>query len=36
MGNAPDDVKAVADDVCLPVDEDGVAILLAEYTGQPS
>lgn len=31
MGQAPDDVKAVADDVCLPVEQDGVAVLLAEY-----
>lgn len=33
MGQAPDDVKAVADDVCLSVAEDGVAVLLAEYNG---
>jgi hydroxymethylpyrimidine pyrophosphatase-like HAD family hydrolase len=31
MGQAPDDVKAVADAVCGPVDEDGVAELLARY-----
>jgi hydroxymethylpyrimidine pyrophosphatase-like HAD family hydrolase len=33
MGQAPADVKAIADDVCPPVEEDGVAVLLAEYTG---
>ncbi|HEX6197888.1 MAG TPA: Cof-type HAD-IIB family hydrolase [Jiangellaceae bacterium] len=34
MGQAPDDVKAVADDVCPPVEADGVAVLLGEYIGQ--
>jgi hydroxymethylpyrimidine pyrophosphatase-like HAD family hydrolase len=31
MGQAPDDVKAVADAVCGPVDKDGVVELLARY-----
>jgi hydroxymethylpyrimidine pyrophosphatase-like HAD family hydrolase len=31
MGQAPDDVKAIADEVCRSVDEDGVAALLDGY-----
>jgi hydroxymethylpyrimidine pyrophosphatase-like HAD family hydrolase len=31
MGQAPDDVKAIADDVCGTVDEDGLADVLARY-----
>lgn len=31
MGQAPDDVKAVADEVCPSVDEDGVAALLEAF-----
>ncbi len=30
MGNAPDDVKEHADEVCLPVDQDGIAVKLEE------
>jgi Cof subfamily protein (haloacid dehalogenase superfamily) len=33
MGNAPDDVKAVADEVAPHVDEDGVAVVLDRYLG---
>ena len=31
MGQAPDDVKAIADDVCGTVDEDGLADVLTRY-----
>jgi hydroxymethylpyrimidine pyrophosphatase-like HAD family hydrolase len=31
MGQAPDDVKAIADDVCGTVDEDGLAHVLSGY-----
>jgi len=31
MGQAPDDVKAIADDVCPPVEEDGLAVALSAY-----
>jgi hydroxymethylpyrimidine pyrophosphatase-like HAD family hydrolase len=31
MGNAPDDVKAIADEVGPHVDDDGVAVVLARY-----
>lgn len=31
MGQAPDDVKAVADEVCADVSDDGVAALLGRY-----
>lgn len=33
MGNAPDDVKAIADEVGPHVDDDGVALVLARYFG---
>lgn len=35
MGQAPDDVKAAADDVCGAVDDDGLAALLDTYFGRP-
>lgn len=31
MGQAPGDVKAVADEVCPPVEEDGVAVVLSRF-----
>ena len=31
MGNADDEVKAAADDVCLPVDQDGVAVWIEQH-----
>ena len=31
MGNADDEVKAAADDVCPPVDEDGVAVWIEQH-----
>jgi hydroxymethylpyrimidine pyrophosphatase-like HAD family hydrolase len=33
MGQAPDDVRAISDEVCGTVDEDGVAALLGGYLG---
>ncbi len=33
MGNAPDDVKAIADEVAPHVDDDGVAVVLQQYLG---
>jgi HAD superfamily hydrolase (TIGR01484 family) len=35
MGQAPADVKAIADDVCGPVADDGAAIFLARYLPPP-
>jgi hydroxymethylpyrimidine pyrophosphatase-like HAD family hydrolase len=31
MRNADDEVKAAADDVCPPVDEDGVAVWIEQH-----
>jgi len=35
MGNAPDEVKEVADEVTADVDDDGLAIVLESLLGSP-